>query len=309
MPAPPVLLLVFNRPDITSRLLDAVRVARPARLFVAADGPRPERPGDADLCRRTRALLAGIDWPCRLETLYRDTNLGLQAAVTTGISWFFEHVDSGAILEDDCLPAPDFLPFAAEVLARHAGEPRIMHVSGLNMRPAERFSPHSYFFAEVGHVWGWATWRRAWRLYDASMAAWPAMRRRFDVAAPPLRRVLGRKFASAHANRKRTWPRIWYYTMARHDGLAIIPSVNLIRNVGFGDDATHTRRRRHPLRLEATGRMAFPLDHPPDLAVNARYQRHLARYHAGSYARRASETMWSGIDMLRRGWRAARSRA
>ena len=282
-----VLVLVFNRPEGTLRLLDALRPARPARLFVAADGPRPGHPDDVDRCRRTRDVFAAIDWPCHVETLEHDENLGPGGpAVVAGIDWFFEQVEAGIVLEDDGLPAPELFPFASELLDRYADVPQVMQVSGLNMRPRERFDSHSYFFAEVGHHWGWATWRRAWELFDPSFEAWPEMRSALGRGAPPLRRALGRKCASAYAGRKRTWSRAWYYTMLRHHGLAVIPSVNMIENVGFGPDATHTKSRRHPLRVERSGPMAFPLDHPTQLVPNARYERHLARYHASTVRRR-----------------------
>ncbi|MGH9387808.1 MAG: hypothetical protein ACRD2N_26415 [Vicinamibacterales bacterium] len=298
MDAPPVLLLVFNRVAVAGRLLDAVRLARPARLFIAADGPRPDHPEDQDLCRQARAVFGEIDWPCRVETRFQERNLGLKMAVISAVSWFFDHVEYGIILEDDCLPAPDFFPLAGELLERYASDPQIMHVSGLNMQPRDSFGPHSYFFAEVGHIWGWATWRRAWRLYDVTMADWPAMRHAFGLCAPPLRRALGRKFASAYAGRKATWSRIWYYTMFRHAGLATIPSVNFVQNIGFGPAATHTTGDWHPLRLEAFGRMRFPLDHPSDRTPSAAYHRHLARYHAGSYAQRVRELAWIAADRL-----------
>jgi hypothetical protein len=205
------------------------------------------------------------------------------------IDWFFTDGDAGVILEDDCIPAPDWLRFAGELLDRYAQVPRAMHISALNMRAGERFSDHSYFFAEVGHIWGWATWRRAWELYDPTLAAWPAMRPQFTRGATPLRRMLGRKIASAHAARKVTWSRCWYYTMLRHRGLAVIPAVNLVENVGGGADATHPTRRRHPLRRPVTAGVQFPLDHPTELVPNARYERHLARYHARSYSARVRE--------------------
>lgn len=299
MTSPPVLLLVFNRPDVARRLLDAVGAARPARLFVAADGPRPGRPEDEARCAATRAVFSHVEWPCELQTLYRDTNLGLQAAVISAITWFFTHVEAGLIFEDDCLPAPDLFPFAGELLDRFAGDPQIMHISGLNMQPDETFSPHSYFFARVGHIWGWATWRRAWQRYDVRMSDWPAIRSRFGLGAPPLGRALGRKFASAYSGRKKTWSRVWYYTVARHDGLAIVPSVNLVRNIGFGPDATHTTGGWHPLRREEAGGLRFPLDHPRDRTPNEDYERLLARYHNGSYAQRLREYAWMAVDRVR----------
>ena len=300
MNVPPVLLLVFNRPDVARRLFDAVSVTRPTLLFIAADGPRPDRPADDLLCSETRDVFRRIDWPCQVHTLYRETNLGLTTAVISAISWFFDHVEAGIILEDDCLPAPDFFRFAGELLDRYGSDPQVMHISGLNMEPGTHFSPNSYFFTQVGHIWGWATWRRAWRLYDVTMSEWPAIRHRFGFTAPPLQRALGRKFASAHAGRKVTWSRAWYYTLLRHSGLAIVPSVNFIQNVGFGRDATHTTGDWHPLRLAASASLTFPLTHPTDRAPNERYTRLLAQYHYGSYAMRARELAWTLVDTIGR---------
>lgn len=297
---PPVLLIIFNRPDVSQRMFDVVKRARPARLFIAADGPRLDRSGDDRLCARTRAVFAHIDWPCDVQRLYRDENLGLTDAVVSAITWFFDHVEAGMILEDDCLPSLDFFSFSGELLERYADTPQVMHISGLNMAPDRPFSPHSYFFAEVGHIWGWATWRRAWRLYDFSMADWPAFRHEFGFTASPLRRALGRKFASVRAGRKATWSRVWYYTLLRHQGRAIIPSLNFIENVGFGPDATHTRKDWHPLRRQASSAMTFPLSHPPDLTPNRAYTSLLAKYHYGSYARRASELLWTAVDSVTR---------
>lgn len=299
-PAPPVLVLAFNRPTITARVLEAVRAARPARLYFAVDGPRETHAGDAELCRQTRALVDDADWPCPVHRLERERNVGLQRAVVGALDWFFDEVEHGIVFEDDCLPAPELFPFAGELLERFAESSQVMHVSGLNMRPAERFGPYSYFFAGVGHIWGWATWRRAWRLFDRDLADWPAIRHEFARPAPRLRRMLGRKFAAAHAGRKSTWARHWYATTVRHGGLAVIPSVNLVRNVGFGADATHTRGGRHALRIESWGRLELPLSHPPYLIANARYERHLARYHQRSYRKRALEAGRRVLDLLRR---------
>lgn len=298
--SPPVLALVFNRPALTGQLLDALRAGQPAQLFVAADGPRPEVPDDGARCQQTRELFREIDWPCEVRKLFRERNVGLQEAVVSAIDWFFEHVTAGIILEDDCLPSPDFFPFAGELIDRYAETPQVMHISGLNMRPDDSFEPYSYGFAGVGHIWGWATWRRAWQLYDPTFADWRAVCYESGRHASQLRRVLGRKFASADAGRKFTWARAWYYTTVRHHGVAVVPSVNLIRNVGFGADATHTSGKNHPLRRDKWGSLKFPLLHPPHLRTNVPYERRLARYHRGSYRRQASDLWWSIADGLRR---------
>jgi hypothetical protein len=142
-PSPPVLIMLFNRPEVSRRLLCAVAAGRPADLFVAADGPRPGPPGDPELCRQTRQLVDDLSWPCRVHRLVRDSNLGLQEAVTSALDWFFDHAETGIVLEDDCLPAPDFFPFAGEMLERYGDDPRVMQVSGLNMRSEDNGSSQS----------------------------------------------------------------------------------------------------------------------------------------------------------------------
>ncbi len=297
--APPVLLIVFNRVEVTRRMIDSLRRARPAVLYVAADGPRPDRPDDERLCAETRRLVEGVDWPCEIRTLYRDSNLGLVRSLVGALDWFFEEVESGVILEDDCLPAPGFFPFAGDLLERYAEDPRILHISGLNMRPEETFSSDSYFFAGVGHVWGWATWRRAWRLFDPDLMPDPEdPEGRDGPASPPLRRALDRKFRSARAGRKWQWTRAWYHTTVRHHGLAVIPAVNFVRNIGDGDDATHRHGRRHPMRLDGVGDLGWPLRHPSQVVPSKAYERHLTRYHRGTYARQLSELRWAVLDRL-----------
>ncbi len=302
--APPVLLCVFNRPEVTRRMLEALERARVTELYVAADGPRPGIPADQELCRQVRALVDAVAWRVEVHRLYRDTNVGLDEAIVSGIDWFFTHVDAGVVLEDDCVPVPEWFRFAREILERFADVPRVMQVSGLNMADGERYTDQSYFFAEVGHIWGWATWRRAWDLYDRDLDDWPLIRESVACDATPLRKMLARKFDSARAGRKVRWTRSWYFTQIRFGGLAVIPSVNLVENIGVYHDPTHPRRRRHPLRRPANRPLPFPLDHPEELAPNQRYERHLARYHARSYAQRARERVLIVRDALGLGRRS-----
>jgi len=115
----PVLFLIFNRPDTTTRVFEAIRAARPERLYVAADGPRMTREGEAERCAEARRIATAVDWPCEVKTLFRETNLGCRAAVSGAITWFFEHEEEGIILEDDCLPDPSFFPYCTELLAHY----------------------------------------------------------------------------------------------------------------------------------------------------------------------------------------------
>jgi hypothetical protein len=300
---PPVLLLVFNRPAIVRAMLSALRGQRPDRVYVAADGPRATHPADVERCASVlEEVQRGIDWPCELEVLHRPSNVGLQQAVVSGIDWFFTHESAGVILEDDCVPAADFLRFADEMLARYAHVPEVMHVSGLTMRATRTGGAPpdaaSYHFAQVGHVWGWATWRRAWARFDPTLEAWPTVRSAYRNAPSALRRALAAKFASAHAGRKWTWSRAWYWSMLQHDAFSVIPSVNMIHNIGDGADATHQHGARHPLRVAHEGSLAWPLVHPSAVATDPAYDAMLATYHRGSVRRRLSDTWWAMQEVL-----------
>lgn len=296
-----MLLIAFNRPALVERVLAALAVARPPALYVAIDGPRARHPTDAGRCEAVRALVDGtLPWPCEVHRLVRTKNVGLQQAVITALDWFFTHEPMGVILEDDCVPAPDFLPFAGEVLTRWQHEPSVMHVSGVTMRPRTdaTATTSSYHFARSGHVWGWATWRRAWQCFEPTLHEWPAVRATYRHTPDALHRALGHKFASAHAGRKWTWSRAWYWSMARQGGLSVIPAVNLIENVGDGPDATHQHGARHPLRRPHGAALSWPLEHPSRMHTDAAYDKLLARYHRGSFKRQLADRWWALRESL-----------
>jgi len=276
----PVLLIGFNRPYAMRRQITRLREVQPSQLYVAIDGPRPFVPADTPLRDGVIACLDLIDWPCSVHRRLSDSNQGLNGAVVSAINWFFEHVDGGIILEDDCLARPEFFNFASDLLERYANDPRVMHISGLSMIDYPD-APSSYLFATVGHIWGWATWRRAWERIDPSMSGWPAERGQIR-ASGALGRALSRKFDASLAGRKVRWARWWYLATVTSRGVAIIPSVNLVTNIGVGSDATNTTRRRHPLVLASDSAMTFPLRHPGEVRVDPDYDKRLARYHARS---------------------------
>ncbi|PJJ59783.1 nucleotide-diphospho-sugar transferase [Hymenobacter chitinivorans] len=272
----PVLFLVFNRPEPTRQVFEAIRQAQPPRLYVACDGPRPGRPAEAELCAEVRRLITeGLDWPCELHTFFRDENLGCALNVSAAITWFFEHEPEGIILEDDCLPGPDFFPFCQELLARYRHDTRVMHIGGNNYsREAGLPQPvdgTSYFFS--GHVqsWGWASWRRAWQHYDFRFSLLPALRQQQQLAhlyPSWLERTywLG-KFEQMRLSRGRhslldTWDYQWHFTIAANSGLTIVPLVNLVQNIGFGPDATHTLSTEDPYHAREAQPLRFPLRHP-----------------------------------------------
>jgi hypothetical protein len=243
-----VLLLVFNRPDTTSKVFEAIRQAKPPRLYVAADGARAGRVGEAELVAKVREIATAVDWPCEVRTLFRDKNLGCKFAVSGAITWFFEQEEQGIILEDDCLPSQSFFWFCEKMLEIYKYEERIFMVSGYNKQNEWKPSNWDYFFSHLGGIWGWASWRRAWQHYDVEMNNLEEMcnENSFIKEMGETLGVLRQKqLVSAKekimSGELDTWDYQWALSRHFHVGLACVPSISLIRNIGFGVDATHTK--------------------------------------------------------------------
>ncbi|MDR0339157.1 MAG: hypothetical protein LBH65_02645 [Desulfovibrio sp.] len=236
-----LLLILFNRPEHTRQTFAAVRAARPPRLYVAADGPRPGNEADSALCREARSIVDAVDWPCRVETLFRVRNLGCRVACSEAIRWFFKHEDEGVILEDDILAHPDFFSFCDAMLERFRHEPRVMSVNGSNFQMGLKRGSASYYYSIFAHVWGWATWARAWRHFDLRMSGYRSfMRGSFPAQAQSERYTdfFLRRFAEVESGRLSSWAYPWSYAVFRHNGLNVNPNVNLTANAGFGS-GTH----------------------------------------------------------------------
>lgn len=275
---PPVLLTVWRRPESARRVVDALRVARPARLFIASDGPGDEH-DEALVLETRREVLAGVDWNCEIETLHRERNLGCRLAMAGAIDWFFDRVPEGIILEDDCLPHPDFFPYCAELLARYRDDYRVMHIGGDNSTGLDWEGEESYRFVRWPQVWGWATWRRAWRHYDRDLTAWAVATRGWrarrvipdaidrETWMPILRKL-------RETGEPDTWDYQWVATNLRLGGVSIVPRSNLITNTGFGAGATHTHDPGHA-RAHRPTQPLLPLVHPGSVLVDPRVDRQL----------------------------------
>lgn len=273
----PVLIVGYRRPDLVARVLARVAGAGPARLFLACDGPRIDRPGEIDLVMETRqAMDGGVTWECDVQRLYSASNQGCRAGVRAAIDWFFSHVEEGIILEDDCIPHPEFFPYCTELLERYRMNERVMHISGDgSVRYPGSSRSASYVFSREALVWGWATWRRAWRNYDAPLDRWAAIRSEPKMVS----RVFPYRPAAQHwapiLNRLRdlgepdTWDYQWSFSVLERSGLAIIPRTNLISNAGHRSDAMHTFRPDSP-RANVRSESILPLVHPRRVAVRGR---------------------------------------
>lgn len=235
----PVAFLIFNRPDLTQRVFKVIAEAKPSKLLVIADGPA--KPEQVALCEKARAAVQ-VDWDCEVLTNFSDSNLGCRQRVSSGISWVFSQVEQAIILEDDCLPAPSFFSFCEALLDRYRDDERVMHIGGTNVQQGQSRTPSSYYFSRYTHIWGWATWRRAWRHYNVEMPNWPQDRELIQKSfRDPIEAEFWlNKFDKVHAGAIDTWDFQWVYGCWSQSGLAVIPSVNLVSNIGFGPGATHT---------------------------------------------------------------------
>jgi hypothetical protein len=243
----PVLFIFFKRPLVTERVFKTIRAARPDRIFLAADGPLHNREGESEACRRTRATVEDmIDWPCEVHRLYREENLGCRVAVSSAIHWFFEHVEEGIILEDDTLPSESFFCFAEAMLARYRDDDHVMHVSGNNFQFGRIRGNGAYYASRLPHSWGWATWRRAWRLYDPQMSSFPEDWKEISEMCR-LSEQVSDWWRTALSNTRKgvvdTWDFQWHYTVMKNQGVCLIPNRNLVTNIGVGETATHMKKR------------------------------------------------------------------
>jgi hypothetical protein len=263
----PVALFVFNRPETTRRVFEAVAQIRPARLLLVADGPRPGRVGEAEVCRHVRDIISRVDWTCEVSTDFAESNLGCQERMISGLNWVFSLVEEAIILEDDCLPDSSFFPFCRELLERYRGDSRIAYISGVNLVGEYLRTPDSYFFSEIGGIWGWATWRSEWQRYDRHLTDWPKLKRENLLSEvfqePKAVAFWTRIFDTMHAKTgPDTWDYQWLYTCLKNHSLTAVSSLNLVANIGFGPEATHTVNEDSRFILPAIG-VEFPLRHPP----------------------------------------------
>jgi hypothetical protein len=233
--------------------------------MLVADGPRAGRGGEAEKCALVRRILEQVDWDCDVSRNYSDSNMGCKKRVVSGLNWVFEQVEEAIILEDDCLPHPTFFRYCDELLQRYRDDERIMSISGDNFLNGWRRNAESYYFSRYVHIWGWASWKRAWEKYDPDMKTWPAVR-----DGGWLNDVLGDSAAAKHwkhildetyEGRINTWDYQLVYSAWINNMSGVIPYYNMVSNIGFRPDATHTPgfTPYAEKRLEAP---AFPLVHP-----------------------------------------------
>ena len=257
----PILFLVFNRLDTTKQVFERIKQIRPICLYIAADGARESKEGEDKDCQIVREyIMNNIDWECEIKTLFRENNLGCRVAVSSAIDWFFDNVEQGIILEDDILPDLSFFVFCEQALKTYRNDDKVMHISGFNIAPYLSKANESHFFSYFGSVWGWATWRRAWKHYDVDLKNLEKDKNNVLEHFPKsLRKERYDLYLQLFQNKIDTWDLQWTFSRLSKNAVSIIAKNNLIENIGFGIDATHTLqkpnwadRKIQPLEMKIT---------------------------------------------------------
>jgi len=261
----PILFLIFNRPDVSQEVFNQIKIVKPMYLYVAADGPRTDRTDDTKYCKQTREIINQVDWECDLKTLFRNENLGCGKAVSGAISWFFDQVECGIILEDDCMPDLSFFPYCEELLIKYKADEQVMLIGGNNFQNGIIRGKGSYYFSHYPHIWGWATWRRAWQHYDFSMknieyffntGIYKIFRTNKEI------RYWKKKLDKVISGKINTWDYQWVYSIWINNGIAITPNTNLVINLGIRNSSTHTFLHDSYKEVKDFCEIKSPLVHP-----------------------------------------------
>jgi hypothetical protein len=275
-----ILFLIFNRPGTTIQVFKRIREVKPARLYISADGPRSA--DEKAKCEEARSVVAMVDWPCQVFTRFSEVNQGCRYGVSSGISWFFENEPEGIIVEDDCLPDLSFFRYADELLEKYRNDEIIMHIGASNFQHSDFNIDQSYYFSRYNHIWGWATWRRAWKHYEVDMRQINTddfkmrLAQLFEKSAE--RSFWLEMFKYVRSGNINTWDYQWMFALWMHQGLAITPAVNLVSNIGFGAGGTNTQIGDEKFAGNKTISMAFPLKHPDKIEINK-----AADHYTGNY--------------------------
>ncbi|MBV0900406.1 glycosyltransferase family 2 protein [Haloarcula salina] len=274
----PIALFIYNRPSHTDQVLNRIKQVKPPKLLVVADGPKNK--SDQEMCRQTRQLISQRECQFPVEKNFASTNLGLPDRFTTGLDWVFDKVPEAIILEDDIIPEPSFFRFCQVLLDRFRDDNRVMEITGRNQLERWKSGEYDYHFSYYGGIWGWATWREDWEKYEQEISLWndtTVKNRIRDVIADEDQfRYLQRIYDMTQSDEINSWAYRWGFARHINNGLSVVPSKNLVKNIGFGEGATNTTSTSNGFANKETYEMSFPLTHPPFVAPDREYDR---RFH------------------------------
>lgn len=277
-----VLFLVFNRIDTTRQVFEAIRQAKPLRLYVAADGARKSKEGELDKVNKVREyIMSNIDWECEVKTFFHEQNLGCGQAPASAITWFFQNEEMGIILEDDCLPSQSFFWFCKELLIKYKDDMRIWMIGGTTFKNIKLEDEEDYYFSKYSHIWGWATWSNRWKYYDYNIKTFPKFKKNNYVKSifenNKEQEFWMESLEKAFNSRVDYWDYQWVYIMNLNHGLCVLPTLNLISNIGFGNDATHTNQKIDGVSELNHFEISFPLKEREFIFPNIKMDNYLSK--------------------------------
>jgi hypothetical protein len=284
-----VLLIIFNRPDTTKRVFEAIRFAKPSRLYIAADAPRADNISDIHNCNDARLITEQIDWNCEVKRLYQKQNLGCSFGPRSAFDWFFSHETEGIILEDDCVPHPEFFVFASDMLDRYRNNDRILSISGSNLG-YQLTNSDSYTFSRFMNMWGWATWANRANAIDYNLNVWKQVQQPLWFLYNHMRQnffdtdILWYKYwqhkfdLTVNKEIVTWWDWQWIFHQLTNRSFSIVPAVNLVSNIGFDANATHTHEAENPAANIPIYSISFPLQHPSKLKIDYVYEEQFVKW-------------------------------
>jgi len=269
MATAPVLFLIYNRPVLTARVFETIRKAQPRQLFIASDGAK--NPEDRLKVDEARAIASAVEWDCEVKMLWRDANLGCGKAVTSAITWFFQQVEYGIILEDDCLVESSFFDYCTQLLAHYAQNHNVMVISAMSFLPLAYAPAKAYYFSNFSQIWGWATWKRAWNNLDFEMNGWEdfVQNKTIEEIIPDKKaQKFWIQYLQTYKDKNpNLWATRWWFSVWQARGLTIAPFVNLVQNIGFGQDGTNAKSAESWFANLPTQPIRIPLTHPKNFDV------------------------------------------
>lgn len=264
----PVLLLVFNRPDLTRRLIQSLEKVKPKNIFVVADGPRNNSDTDKKRCAAVRQLFDHLNWPCQISKMFREENLGCARSVSQGITWFFKTNEKGIILEDDCIADPSFFTFCETLLEKYQNQKEIFHISGNNFQYGKQRGKADYYFSIFNHLWGWASWKRAWNNFEFDIDIQDVEDMREFVNSDLIINYFSKQFQNVNHGKIDSWGFRWTFACWKNKGVSILPNMNLVSNIGFVEEATHTHQIESPQSNIPVHTIKHELIHPSTIKVD-----------------------------------------
>ena len=261
----PILITAWRRLDKLEKLLEAIKANKPKKIYISCDGPRKNNPTDKYLIKKVKNTIDElINWDCDIYKLYNDENLGCRGAMLQGINWFFDNESEGIILEDDCIPNEEFIPYCSKLLKKYKKNHKVWNISGTNLQDGIIRGDGSYYLSKYFIGWGWATWRDRWLNFDSYLTSWEKAREVLLLKSI-FTNNLEIKYWTNIFNRfyeegiPDTWDIEWAYTCLVNEGNTIIPNVNLVKNIGFDKEATHTK---FTIDQHSNNKFIFPIIHP-----------------------------------------------